>query len=110
MKLLFDQNLSPRLVEALADRFPGSAHVAAFGLDRAGDRDVASFASANGFAVVTKEAGVGDLSLVVADFPRVVWIQRGNCSTREIARLLREHAEAVRALESDAEASVLLIR
>lgn len=110
MKLLFDQNLSPRLVEALVDLFPGSAHVAALELDRADDREVARFAFANGFAVVTKDADFGDLSLVIADFPRVIWVQRGNCSTREIERLLREHAEAVRALESDAEASVLLIR
>jgi len=27
MKLLFDENLSPRLVEALASEYPGSAHV-----------------------------------------------------------------------------------
>jgi predicted nuclease of predicted toxin-antitoxin system len=27
MKLLFDQNLSPKLVNRLADLFPGSCHV-----------------------------------------------------------------------------------
>lgn len=110
MKLLFDQNLSPRLVEALADLFPDSAHVARVGLDRASDREVADFAFANGFAVVTKDADFDDLSLVVVDFPRVVWIQRGNCLTSEIEQLLRGSGEAIRALESDAEASVLLIR
>ena len=32
MKLLFDENLSPRLVAALADAFPDSAHVDRVGL------------------------------------------------------------------------------
>jgi predicted nuclease of predicted toxin-antitoxin system len=35
--LLFDQNLSPRLVNRLADLFPGALHVAQVGLDRATD-------------------------------------------------------------------------
>ncbi|MBM3358518.1 MAG: hypothetical protein FJY54_12420 [Betaproteobacteria bacterium] len=34
MKLLFDQNLSPVLVEELHDLFPGSAHTEALGLNR----------------------------------------------------------------------------
>jgi predicted nuclease of predicted toxin-antitoxin system len=37
MKLLFDQNLSPRLVERLSDLYPDSVHVQAVGLDRALD-------------------------------------------------------------------------
>lgn len=32
VKLLFDQNLSPRLVDRLAGLFPGSAHVREHGL------------------------------------------------------------------------------
>lgn len=35
MKLLFDENMSPRLVAELADVFPGSVHVRDIGLDRA---------------------------------------------------------------------------
>ena len=37
MKLLFDQNLSPRLVAQLADVFADSLHVRQAGLDRAND-------------------------------------------------------------------------
>lgn len=38
MKLLFDQNLSPRLVANLADLFPSSAHVEVVGLGKEIDR------------------------------------------------------------------------
>ena len=37
MKLLFDENVSPRLVAGLSDVFPGSVHVRDVGLDRATD-------------------------------------------------------------------------
>ena len=40
MKLLFDQNLSPRLVTRLTDIYPGSSHVFLLGLDKAEDSEV----------------------------------------------------------------------
>jgi hypothetical protein len=40
VKLLLDENLSPRLVEALSDLYPGSENVANAGLGGAADGDV----------------------------------------------------------------------
>ena len=50
MKLLFDENLSPKLVRRLADHFPESVHVRDAGLKAADDPpvwedDFASFLS-----------------------------------------------------------------
>lgn len=42
MKLIFDQNLSPKLVNRLVDLFPGSSHVQTEGLDCAGRHAFAS--------------------------------------------------------------------
>lgn len=38
MKLLFDQNLLPRLVNRLADLYPDSQHVSFLGLEQEDDR------------------------------------------------------------------------
>ena len=46
MNLLFDQNLSPRLVATLADVFPGASHVMAHNLGSAPDNDIWDFAAA----------------------------------------------------------------
>ncbi len=46
MKLLFDENLSPRLVQALGDLYPGSSHVHECGL--ASSPDMAMLIFANG--------------------------------------------------------------
>jgi Domain of unknown function (DUF5615) len=45
VRLLLDQNLSPRLVRALADLFPGSTHVRDVGLSRATDDAVWNYAA-----------------------------------------------------------------
>jgi predicted nuclease of predicted toxin-antitoxin system len=59
--LLFDQNLSPRLVHRVADLFPGSIHVQAVGLATALDRIVWDYARANDYIIVTKDADLGEL-------------------------------------------------
>lgn len=56
MKLLFDQNLSWRLVAELRDLFPESLHVRNVGLDRVTDEDVWKYAIANDFVIISKDS------------------------------------------------------
>lgn len=109
MKLLFDQNLSPKLPERLNDLYPDSAHVAELGLDRAMDRDVWHFAREHRFVIVTKDADFGELSMLFGLPPYVVWIRRGNCSTRDIEQILRHYFEVVRRIGQDDEHGVLML-
>ena len=51
MKLLFDHNLSYKLVGRLADLFPDSEHVRNVNLHEADDRPVWEYARAHGFAI-----------------------------------------------------------
>lgn len=53
MKLLFDQNLSPRLVNRLSDCYPSSLHVYEIGLDQADDSLLWDYAQQNDFVIVT---------------------------------------------------------
>lgn len=109
MKLLFDQNLSPRLVLLIADLYPDSTHVSRVGLDRATDMAVYRFARRNGFTLVTKDADFADIGLVYGFPPRVIWLQLGNCTTSRIADILRTGYEAVLALESSPDVGVLVL-
>ena len=59
MKLLFDENLSHRLVGSLASLFPGSTHVREVGLERADDRAIWTYAIEHGHAIVPKEHAEG---------------------------------------------------
>ena len=109
MKLLFDQNLSPRLVTSLRDLFPGSAHVFPLGLDRVDDRQIWDFAKAEGFTVVSKDFDFASMSLVLGAPPKVVWIARGNCSAPEVEAILRSAAQMIVDFAAVAEETYLLL-
>jgi predicted nuclease of predicted toxin-antitoxin system len=81
VKLLFDQNLSHRLVKALASEFPESVHVRDVGLEKALDEPVWEYAKANSFVIVSKDSDFHQRSFLFGHPPKVVWIRRGNCST-----------------------------
>jgi predicted nuclease of predicted toxin-antitoxin system len=109
VKLLFDQNLSPRLVGVLADLFVGSLHVAQVGLARADDDAVWRFAKEHGFAIVSKDSDFQERSQLAGSAPRIVWVRRGNCSTQDIEALLRKHAARISALESDSDTRFVVL-
>jgi predicted nuclease of predicted toxin-antitoxin system len=89
MKLLFDHNLSPRLVNNFADLYPNSQHLFLLEMDRDEDITIWEYARQQNYTIVTRDSDYNDLSLVRGFPPKVIWIRRGNCSTREIENMLR---------------------
>ncbi len=83
MRLLFDQNLSPRLVQRLADCFPDSAHVQSFDMDKANDDKVLAFDESNGFALVSKDSDFFDPALLRGKAAKIVWIRGGIARRRK---------------------------
>jgi len=61
VKLLFDENLSRKLVSRLAELYPGSAHVVEFDLLERPDREIWDFARKGGFVIVTTDADFYEL-------------------------------------------------
>jgi len=62
VRLLFDQNLSRRLVRELASLFPDGAHVSALGLDTATDREIWTYAGEHGYLIVSKDSDFRQLA------------------------------------------------
>lgn len=89
MKLLFDENLSPRLVPLLADIYSGSLHVRDAALQSVDDELVWQYAQENRLIIVSKYSDFHHRSLLFGFPPKVIWIRRGNCSTRDIEAMLR---------------------
>ncbi|MDE0510987.1 MAG: DUF5615 family PIN-like protein [Gammaproteobacteria bacterium] len=96
MKLLIDENLSPRLVNFLSTKFPGSVHVRDVGLARADDETIWSYARDHGFAIVSKDSDFHLKAFKSGPYPKVIWIQRGNCTTKEIMILLEDYLSVLR--------------
>ncbi|NEP02420.1 MAG: hypothetical protein F6K58_27990 [Symploca sp. SIO2E9] len=95
MKLLFDQNLSPRLVWRLSDIYPNSSHVFNCRLDQANDIDIWQYCRDNDYIIVTKDSDFNELVVLLGFPPKVIWVRRGNCTTTEIETILRTNVEYI---------------
>ncbi len=109
MKLLVDENLSPRLIEALEPEYPGSAHVRSVGLRGATDEVIWNYAREQGFAIVSKDNDFRQLSFVHGAPPKVIWLAASNAGTDAILRFLKSQPTAILTFETDAEASLLVL-
>ncbi len=109
MKLLFDENLSPRLARTLADEFPGSTHVRGVGLRGAEDWQIWDYARNEGFAIVSKDADFRERSYVEGAPPKIVWLDVGNAGAEAIERPLRRERERVERFAASEESSFLIL-
>ncbi len=69
MKLLPDENLSPRLIAPIDNLFPGSQHITECGLRSFPDDDV-YYAKENGFAIVSKDSDFSERGTLRGSSPR----------------------------------------
>lgn len=100
VKLLFDQNLSHRLPDQLADLFPGSTQARLIGLDRAPDAEIWDHAAQNGFAIATRDVDLAEMGTLRGAPPLVVWLRGGNSSTAVVETVLRvRHSDILTAGE-----------
>lgn len=109
MKLLFDENLSPKLPSRLKTFFPDSLHVRDVGMKATTDSVVWNYAMKNDFMIVSKDADMHDLSLILGNPPKVIWLRLGNCSTSQVENLLRQNFETINLFYRDKNLSLLAL-
>ena len=107
MKLLFDENLSFKLVTALDDAYPESKHVRLVGLRGASDLALWDFAQRHGFIIVSKDTDFYQRSVLLGAPPKVVWLRIGNSPTATVADLLRSRYVTVRRFVEEQDAAFL---
>jgi predicted nuclease of predicted toxin-antitoxin system len=109
MKLLFDQNLSPRLPRLLADLYPGSVHVRAVGLRDADDSSIWIYAQQNDFVIISKDSDFQQRSLLYGSPPKFIWLRLGNCPFKTVEELLRKHSATIHTFALDRTRSHLML-
>lgn len=106
--LLFDQNLSFRLVKQLAGTFPGCLHVSRCGLSvPASDQEIWRFAKDHGLMVVTFDEDFSELLSLHGPPPKVIWLRMGNSPTKLIATCLLDRAAEIMRFKSDSDTHLL---
>lgn len=111
MRLLFDQNISPRILKHLPSEFSGCTQVRFVGLEDEGDFQIFQFAKSNDFCVVTFDSDFVDLNTLYGTPPRIIWLNTGNLSTQNISSLILNNILIIRKyIEEDTDSILELIK
>lgn len=109
MKLLFDENLSYRLVSIVRDEYPDSRHVRDVGLRGAADERIWTHARSDRLVIVSKDTDFRERSFVRGAPPKVVWLDVGNSGTDPIAELLKTERERLERFALDEDSALLIL-
>ena len=109
MSLLFDENLSRRLIRRLEAAYPRSEHVELVGLKGQVDLEVWEYAARHDATIVSKDNDFRQLSFLRGHPPKVIWLSVGNAGTDAIAELLEANHERVQTFLAEPEESLLIL-
>lgn len=108
MKLLFDENLSFKLVHQLTSDFPGSKHVDDVDLGGCADERIWTYARTHGYVIVSKDSDFRERSFLHGQPPKVIWLDIGNSPTSRILQLLRSERGRIRQFARQEESLLVL--
>ena len=95
MKLLFDQNISFRIIKEVISFFPESEQVRGLGLENVSDSEIWEFAKANNFTIVTFDADFSDIANIKGNPPKIIWLRTGNTTTKNITKILKKRNQVI---------------
>jgi len=95
MKLLFDQNISFRLIKKIIDIYPDAKQVRELGLENATDIEIFEFAKNNEYSIVTFDSDFCDLNILKGFPPKIIWIRTGNTTTENLESIIRQKSELI---------------
>lgn len=109
MKLLFDESLSPKLVELLSDLFPESESALRNGLAGTGDLRILQYAAGLNFILISTDS---DFESLVSRVPtaNVVILRSCNYPTEVAAEVLRRNAIRIAELPGSQDRLITLDR
>lgn len=96
MKLLFDQNISFRIVSRVSDIYPESQQVRLLGLENRSDKEIWDYAKKNEFTIVSYDSDFNDLATLYGHPPKIIWLRIGNTSTIALAHYFIQKQDVIR--------------
>ena len=108
MKLLFDENLSPKLPRLVGTVFADSRQVRELGLKGQTDEDIWNFAKTNGYTIISKDQDFYQRALLYGAPPKFVWLSIGNCTRGDLLSLIQRHEMEILAFETSPESVLIL--
>lgn len=102
MKLLFDQNISFRIISKIEANFPEAKQVRQLGIENYSDVEIWKYAKENKFTIVTFDADFFDLSNFKGYPPKIIWLRFGNTKTDFLADIINSRNAIIKDFISSA--------
>jgi predicted nuclease of predicted toxin-antitoxin system len=96
VRLLFDQNISFRIISKIEAIFPESKQVRQLGIENHTDTEIWKFAKENEFTIVTFDADFFDLSNFKGHPPKIIWLRFGNTRTAFLAGIINSRSSIIK--------------
>lgn len=96
MKLLFDQNVSFRILSKVSNFFPEAKQVRELGIENFSDVEIWKFAKENNYTIVTFDADFYDLANLKGHPPKIIWLRFGNTKTDFLAEVLNSRNSIIK--------------
>lgn len=109
MKLLFDENLSDRIIQRIIDLYPNSDHVKTLTLTNTDDAVIWEYAKANDFVIISKDSDFAQRSLLYGHPPKFIYLRIGNSPTSKIVQILRDNFDTISQFGGSEVESILVL-
>jgi predicted nuclease of predicted toxin-antitoxin system len=93
--LLFDQNISHKILKLLPELYIESSSVKQENLINATDKQIWKYAKRNGFTIFTQDSDFNDLNILYGFPPKIIWLRTGNLNTKSIVRVLIDNQDEI---------------
>ena len=101
MKLLFDENISYRIVKQIINYFPDSIHVTSISKNRFTDLEIWNYAKEHNYIIVTYDEDFYEWQNLKGIPPKIIWLRFGNAKTDIIARRLIKNRDQIQDFVED---------
>jgi len=95
VNLLFDQNISFRIIAKISSFFPKAKQVRQLGIENYSDNEIWKFAKENHYTIVTFDADFFDLSNFKGHPPKIIWLRFGNTKTDFLAEVINSKSSII---------------
>jgi len=95
IKLLFDQNISYRIIKKICNYYPESKQIRELKLENSSDIQIWMYSKKNNFVIVTFDADFYEFSNLYGFPPKIIWLKTGNSTTNYLSELLIQKQEVI---------------
>jgi predicted nuclease of predicted toxin-antitoxin system len=103
MKILFDQNISHRVIAKITHLYPEAKHVIDVGLYGFSDTKIWNFAKEHGYHIATFDSDFYELATIKGHPPKIIWLRIGNTTKDGIAQVFIQKLESIHNFLSSSE-------